>query len=377
MSESGACLNAKLCLREVLPLKEAFNRAYDAALISRDVSDIKAAHHQKRLLEEKVRELKEMVWPVELRKQYDGQLKVLNCLNILKTKKEKDANGNDQEIVYMHGIDGWEHPLPSFQEIFKHITEKQAFFSKKMEQGFTKLLLVPFGMSSSLLMDQLRDYITKYRLSINKEVVNGRTTPVWDTCKDDGDVTGDRRYNPYLQTRGEAALGGYTKKQILDNERKRNDWHQGWRVLFVQTDPDGNGIAQIAAKGNEMITEMEYERKGITSGESAYKYFSDMIADNKNFHSPYCGEGGLTVEDWVIAFVTQFEEAGVPLDSLEENGARAMTHLTGSFAPVENNDSIPGFFVAGWEDSQCHAIIGGLDINSKEPLIGIRTAVAV
>lgn len=358
MSESGACLNAKLCLREVFPLKEAFNRAYDAALISRDISDIKAAHHQKRLLEEKVRELKEMVWPVELRKQYDGQLKVLNCLNILKTKKEKDANGNDQEIVYMHGIDGWEHPLPSFQEIFKHITEKQAFFSKKMEQGFTKLLLVPFGMSSGLIVDQLRAYIATYRLSIDKEVVNGRSIPVWDTCKSDDDVTGERLYQPYRQTSGEAIFGGYTKKHILDVQRKRKDWHDGWRVLFVQADPEGNGIA---------------------SGESALTYFSDMVAENAKPNSPRYGEEGLTVEDWVIAFVTQLERTGVPLDDVVvgDTMATAMTHLTGSFAPVANNNNDIGFFAAGWDESECHAMIGGIDIALKEPSIGIRTAVSV
>lgn len=97
-------------------------------------------------LDKSINEVWEIVNPfekkLELRKQYEEQVKIMEHYNILVELKD-----GQKGII---GINGKEYPIPSLGEISKRMLdtkENRELLKKKVEQGFTQLLVVPFGMS--------------------------------------------------------------------------------------------------------------------------------------------------------------------------------------------------------------------------------------
>src|SRR3989339_1048233 len=74
-----------------------------------------------------------------LKEQYDSQVELLEQVGILKEGA-------------LLGIDGKKYPIPTLEQIASRLFERHEELSTKHEQGFTKLLLVPFGMSLDVLI---------------------------------------------------------------------------------------------------------------------------------------------------------------------------------------------------------------------------------
>ena len=53
--------------------------------------------------------------------------------------------------------------MPSYQEIRDLIREKKDVLEKKAEQGFTKLLIVPFGMKLDDLVEKYKELLLKHK----------------------------------------------------------------------------------------------------------------------------------------------------------------------------------------------------------------------
>src|SRR3989339_1517066 len=87
-----------------------------------------------------------------LREQYTSQVSLLEQAGILK------------EGVIL-GIDGNEYPIPTLEQIAVRLFERCKELETKHGQGFTKLLLVPFGMSLDSLQETLKQFLLKYKES--------------------------------------------------------------------------------------------------------------------------------------------------------------------------------------------------------------------
>src|SRR3989339_2106573 len=85
-----------------------------------------------------------------LRKQYDFQVELLDEVGILKEGA-------------ITGIDGHKYPVPTLEQIAMCLFERRGELSTKHDQGFTKLLLVPFGMSLDSLQETLEQFLLKYK----------------------------------------------------------------------------------------------------------------------------------------------------------------------------------------------------------------------
>src|SRR3989339_2020033 len=133
-----------------------------------------------------------------LREQYDFQVKFLEQVGIL----EGDA------IV---GIDGKTYPIPTLEQIASRLFEHRETLETKRDQGFTKLLLVPFGMSLRDLIGTFSFFASLYseahpdfKLDRYKVI---KLYGVWNT--DHFQLS----YFPKLEEKHR----GYFKREILDD----------------------------------------------------------------------------------------------------------------------------------------------------------------
>ena len=137
--------------QELLDLFEEFKRILELAK-KEGGEYINKALELKGILEKKKKEHKEKQDPfgeIKLKDQYNKQVEMLDRLGIIPGR----------EIV---GIDGKQYSVPTFNEIKDRIMENKEVLKKKVEQGFTELLLVPFGMSLDKLSEKYKEVILKH-----------------------------------------------------------------------------------------------------------------------------------------------------------------------------------------------------------------------
>ncbi|MEK9157216.1 MAG: hypothetical protein AAB448_03775, partial [Patescibacteria group bacterium] len=169
MSDSPTCLNARTSLEAIRSLKQEFETAYDLAVSSGEEEDIKRAKELKHDLETKMKALQEILATQEaerlydLRRQYEAQVTLLkNAGLVTEEGTETDAQGVERKILVMTGIDKKTSPIPSYETIVSRLYEQRDLFRTKADQGFTKLLLVPFGMSLDEIIVKFKVHLLKY-----------------------------------------------------------------------------------------------------------------------------------------------------------------------------------------------------------------------
>lgn len=151
--ESLSCNEAQSALAEIKSLKTEFERVLEDAI---QTGELERARTLRSGLESRVRELREiLISPVErkldVKHQYESQRRILESADIL----QRLPSGEQ-------GIRG-AYPMPSYQEIRDLIREKKDVLEKKAEQGFTKLLIVPFGMKLDDLVEKYKELLLKHK----------------------------------------------------------------------------------------------------------------------------------------------------------------------------------------------------------------------
>lgn len=360
MSESGACLNARALLKEIHPLKDAFDRAYDAAT-SGVPSDIAFAQEQKRILEEKLAMIQDLVWPAEterlldLRKQYVLQVDILKRVMGLEVFEIERSDGSTEEALFMNGIDTQRHRLPSFQEILIQMTEKRGILSKKFEKGFTKLLLVPFGMSLDEMIRRLRVYLFVYKGGVLVSKIEG-ANPVLDQLVTNADELKKISYDPdKIEIEGNVS-GGRVKSDILLEQNATKNWHDGWRIIFIKPPDTQNDLEMMDRSGQERM--------------SANDRIAQIINQVNDHKSDSFGEWGMTIEEWIVAFITQLEQTGTLLNQVGTVGGEAC--LTGATV-TEGKDVV----VACWTQDMSAIHLMEYDIDEQYNIGGMHATVRV
>src|SRR3989339_789810 len=294
-----------------------------------------------------------------LRKQYDSQVELLEEAGILK----------EGAIL---GIDGHEYPVPTLEQIASRLFERRGELSTKHDQGFTKLLLVPFGMSLDALQETLEQFLLKYK----------KDHPSFDlytdspllTCKDyqGADIGDFPKLVYYLQSFDPKDLQGKTKIEILREQEDNQDSFPGWIVHLLQpsnpSDPHSPGFASIPREGRGTPHGDLVPRPPLEAGQSPNEYFSILQKAREYEDSPYHGETGMTPEDWITAFMIHLSETGKPLDDWE-NVTESDSYLTGAF--FRSSDLVPR---AHWS-RDLHRVF--LVLSDNFPNIGVRSSVIV
>ena len=351
-------------------------------------------------LQEAKREAEEFY---ELSKQYDAQVELLKQTGILHPRRERMTEKaqrlssflqsllpfgkkkrpevkETQEPLCITGIDGKEYPLPTLEQIALRLRERKELLKTKREQGFDRLLLVPFGMSLNTLIDTLRQFLKDYKKvhsefgRFNPSIHDSSDKPDWDPV----DTTWERSYmgNPsymYFPKRFTYGVGqGKSKFQILREQTKDSLFTPGWRVLLLQSPFDeAPGFRHIPREGKGRVMGEKILRRDLVSNKLPEFYLSILQKAQEDPSSPYHGESGMTPEDWILAFMNHLKETGKPLDN-DENEEESLSYLVGAYHPSITRKFIP---YVSWSNQRVY--LQTIEFASSAENVGTRSVVAI
>ncbi|HBK33995.1 TPA: hypothetical protein DEP34_01975 [Candidatus Uhrbacteria bacterium] len=314
----------------------------------------------------KHKEPKEITDPLEyaeefyhLREQYNFQVELLEQVGIL---KEGSILGIDSNI----------YPIPTLEQIAMRLFEHREKLSIKHDQGFTKLLLVPFGMSLDSLQETFKQFLLDYAKK-HPDFPQNKNSLLAEHFYVGADAGGNPRlvYNP----------GSFppkyrhyqTKEQILDGQLAFLCFAPGWRVLLLQSPADvkKDGFASIPLEHLGTTRGSKILRPDVEAHKTADDYLHLLLKNQDRPDSPYEGESGMTPEDWILAYMIHLSETGEPLDRFEKGGADKSI-LIGAYFLFK--DVVPTAFGAVSPEV---AQLGFLDYRSKHDFTGSRFVLEV
>jgi hypothetical protein len=258
----------------------------------------------------------ELEQKLHLKAQWEAQVRSLNETGILELLPELMDIG-------VRGIDGKGYPVPKYEEILARLTpEKLELISKKVEQGFTKLLLVPMAASIDVLIDRYRqEILTKHeagkllstdgtQLDLDKE------TPVWvwDEYKK-ADADGRLVYYPKEFSQNHQ---GKTKQDLINEG-------DGWEIRLIEYLPDlpAQGMGQKVNEERGLQT----DRIPLEANHTPREYLQTTQTD-----PIYQAEDGLTPEGWLTYATTHLHETDKQIDDYQGKGK--LCYLFGSYFPA-------------------------------------------
>src|SRR3989338_714938 len=92
---------------------------------------------------------------LKIKEQWNSQVKILSKFGILETFPDSKKLG-------IRGIDGKEYPVPKPEDIQARIETKKEMVLEKMEQGFTKIIIEPFGYSFDALSEKYKKALLQH-----------------------------------------------------------------------------------------------------------------------------------------------------------------------------------------------------------------------
>jgi hypothetical protein len=288
--------------------KEFLGKIMDKAVAAEKAGDLAKAiefyqEYRDELLKIKeIKEIKERVKELEksleLEKQYEDQVETLKKNGLIEELPSGELGFFD--------INNEPRRIPTYEEILQKVEAKKELLEKKKEQGFSQLLLVPFGMKLSDMADKAKELILKKYKEGNLKGTNGddlelnEETPVWMEEKYQGgnaDISGDLVYFPEKYDKEDH--GGKTKKEILEE----ND---GWDVMFIEDLPD----LPAEGKGKEIRG-----RKQLEANKTPEQYLKMMQKEDQ-----YAGEHGMTPEAELTYFMHYLQKNNQVIDDWQGSG---------------------------------------------------------
>jgi len=304
-----------------------------------------------------------------LREQYTSQVSLLEQVGILKEGA-------------ITGIDGKIYPIPTLEQIAMRLFERRETLRTKHDQGFTKLLLVPFGMSLDTLRETFKQFLLKYKKD-NPSFDLNTNNPLWTQEEYQGADMGDSPdlvYEP--QSFDPKDHQGKTKMEILKGQETLGQaqgdgkW-KGWTVQFLQpsnpSDPHSPGFAPIPRKGKGTSQGDFVPRPSLEANKFPNEYLSIFQNAQGDKDSPYHGETGMTPEDWITAFMIHLSETGKPLDDVwnpVETGS--IPWFVGAF--FQSSVFVP---IAFWSSDNKKVVIKNFEPHERFESIGTRSSVVV
>jgi hypothetical protein len=295
----------------------------------------------------------------EFKTQYEQQAQILNMAGVL----EILPHSKDIGII---DINGQERPFPEEEAIRDLILERKEFFSKKMEQGFTELEIVPIPPLDKLVAIA-REIIIKHHKEgklfatrinpddpaeplIPLELDENEPLWVWDDYKG-ADKSGKMVYFPKVFSRNH---GGKTKAEVMLS--MGNSPLAGYLVTLREKNINIPGAGKGITTGG---------RKQLEANQSPNDYL-EIFKNRKE----YQGEEGDTPEEWLIKIITHLEKTNEVIDDYQGNGSAS--YQTGAFFPASG--SVPG---AGWFRGSRRASLLRSYPGHRDGSIGVRPAVRV
>jgi len=332
----------ELTEQENAELTKLLNSARDAEKAG-DIHGAMSIYGQYRAEYQKLRfkESDEIIETLNLQEQYQKQVEILQSLGLL-----QENNGS----YGMDAVDDNFYPIPSFEMIREKLSsEKIKTLEKKVNQGFLKLLIVPFGMSLGMLQSKYNNFL--------RDKSNDHTL---------FSVSGKRYGHRMMEgSYGEKDVneeGGLKYRQGQTNKTKKQLVASGnaWQVLLVE---DLDVLATEATAGTIG------GRVQIHSGEPPNQYLRDLQEDQ------YSNEKGFTPEIWFMNCITKLYEDNIQLDAIEDSsGCNLIGAVYEADNKLRNEDLTP---TAGWLSSQELIVSHHQRPDQADERFGVRTAVEI
>jgi len=290
----------------------------------------------------------------EIKEQYESQKEIFEKNGIL----EKLSSGE----MGIKGIDDKEYAFPKIEEISKMMRENQEILKTKIEQGFTKLLIVPFGM-------KLDDLIERYKQVILKHHKAGKLLATKkDPSEKDDKLELDKKEPVYVSdeyknadTKGKLVYypkefskenhQGKTKEEILEKTK------QGFNILLIEDLPN----IPREGKGQEVGGRKQFE-----TNKTPNEYLEALQTE-----SIYQNEQGLTPEDQIAYAILHLEQTNQVIDDYYfSNGS--VSYQLGAFFFASGN--VPD---ADWYRDSRRADLRRNDPGTRDGSYGARSAVRV
>jgi hypothetical protein len=325
-----------------------------------------------------------------LSEQYNRQVSLLREVGLL------------DELDEIQAIDGHSYPIPTLEQIAERIFERREELSPKHDQGFTKLLLVPFGMSLDTLIDTFKHFLLAYKQQHpDFELNTSDPLFVWEESYKEGDTRLNPDGSPFLVYHPTSFSSknhqGKSKAQILSAQSKNPSSFPGWTVHLLQPSNlsshnplSGNlpspllgkegdhetspfpGIAPIPRQGQGNKHGEDIPRPDLEARKTPEEYLSLLQSSQDNPESPYTHETGLTPEDWIIAFMTHLQETGQPLDNYA-TGTESACYFTGALF----SSHTPFVPYAFWYRDRRRANLGRNSSDYQDSVDGSRSSVMI
>jgi hypothetical protein len=255
---------------------------------------------------------------LDLNKQYREQHSLLFNSGIL----ERWGDTSERGIV---GDDTF-YPIPSYEEVRRRCAEQFDVLLQKHSQGFTQMLLVPFGMDLLQLISKIRVYEENF-LQSNADALG------LDPSKNINCSIESIHLQRHVCLDRIGHRGEFTEKEKL-LEQSPSD---GWQIVFVQPTDE-------APKQPQEVETLQGRPRNALSivSHKDIKSWLRAVPDD----SPSAHESGMTMEEWMMFQFWSFTVRRKLIDTDNFPALLADERITQTGRSTRRN--IP---VAGWDRS--------------------------
>jgi hypothetical protein len=278
-----------------------------------------------------------------LKNQWEDNVRALVTTGILETFEDSYSLG-------IRGLDGLQYPVPEPEEIQARLEAKREILDQKLEQGFTKLLLVPFGIPLSKLTLRFKQLIER-KFQEGKLISTDGTKLPLDTANplyQYEEWTEDKIFYD-IQKYDKQNHGGKTKTEILSIP------NSAWQILLIQPELEIPAKNQGSTKAN---------RKQLEAGLSPEDCLK-LIQTDPNYQN----ETGLSPEAEVTLMLQTLENTDQVINDFQGHGK-----ITRCFTSMFASGLVP---CAYWNRGGRQAELFGDDSDRRFGNYGSRSSVRV
>jgi len=260
----------------------------------------------------------ELVEKLHLQEQWEEQVRTLNETGII----ELLPKFQDIGIV---DINGKEQPIPTFEQILKSLDtkEQREMIKEKLEQGFTKLLMVPMGLPISIILDRYKRLLIKKHqegklLSTDNEKLDlDEKEPIYlENPLSDQDIDSKLIYFPEQFNKQDHQ--GQTKQELISQGNN-------WQVILVED------LADIPAENKGKTIK---SRKQLEANQSPEQYLQTIQTDKTHQH-----EQAPTIESELIYAISELKNKNQAIDDWQGKGKGCW--LFGNY--LKDSGGVPAF----------------------------------
>ncbi len=297
--------------------------------------------------------------------QFNTQTASLRDVGLLESIFKEITPADDDLVIELQegitGMDGRPYPLPTLEQITKHFSQEK--YDKKISQGFTKLLIVPFAYPLATIRARYEQALIKHHeegklLDREGTLLDLNTKHPLGFWKDfdKSDETDGLIYYP--KQFDKENHGGYTKQELLTStapEARAQAPFHGFHILLIKPD---------LTIPTEKVAQTTNGRKDLEAGKSSKEYLNIIQTDPQ-----YRSEQGMTMEDSFILGLISLHETNRVLDDWQ-NEKDSINFNIGTFHKA--SDCIPGSY---WYRTLRQASVNGVTQRYSSGYYGLRTAV--